>query len=73
MQVMQLDTRIWLASNDSNVGGLLLQRLPNSGGHANLDPAVAAEGWSRIQMLGETITNDELLTLSPDTILRAYS
>lgn len=66
----QLDTRIWLASNDTQVGGLLLQRLPNSGGHAHLDPQVAAEGWSRIQTLGETITSEELLTLSPETILR---
>lgn len=66
----QLETRIWLASSDSQVGGLLLQRLPNSGGHAHLDPQVAAEGWTRIQTLGETITDEELLTLSPEVILR---
>ena len=66
----QLDTRIWLSSNDKNVGGLLLQRLPDSGGHAHLDPEIAAEGWSRIQTLGETITNEELLSLPPQTILR---
>jgi molecular chaperone Hsp33 len=66
----QLDTRIWLASNDTNVGGLLLQRLPDSGGHMHLDPQVAAEGWNRIQTLGETITDEELLTLAPETILR---
>ena len=66
----QLDTRIWLSSNDKNVGGLLLQRLPDSGGHALLDPQIAAEGWSRIQTLGETITNEELLSLPPQTILR---
>ena len=66
----QLDTRIWLASNESHIGGLLLQRLPNSGGHIHLDPQVAAEGWSRIQTLGETITDEELLTLPPETILR---
>ena len=66
----QLDTRIWLTSSDTHVGGLLLQRLPNSGGHAHLDPQVAAEGWSRIQTLGETITDEELLTLPPETILR---
>ena len=66
----QLDTKIWLASSDTQVGGLLLQRLPNSGGHAHLDPQVAAEGWSRIKTLGETITNEELLTLPPETILR---
>jgi molecular chaperone Hsp33 len=66
----QLETRIWLTSNDTHVGGLLLQRLPDSGGHAHLDPQIAAEGWARIQMLGETITNEELLTLSPQTILK---
>ena len=66
----QLDTRIWLASNDTHIGGLLLQRLPNSGGHVNLDAQTAAEGWTRIQTLGETITNEELLTLPPNTILR---
>ena len=66
----QLDTRIWLASSDTQVGGLLLQRLPNSGGHAHLDPQIASEGWSRIQTLGETITDKELLTLPPATILR---
>jgi molecular chaperone Hsp33 len=66
----QLDTRIWLSSNETNIGGLLLQRLPNSGGHAHLDPQIAAEGWSRIQALGETITEAELLNLPPTTILR---
>ena len=66
----QLETRIWLASNDQHVGGLLLQRLPDSGGHVHLDPQSAAEGWTRIQTLGETITNEELLTLTPEVILR---
>lgn len=66
----QLETRIWLTSNDTHVGGLLLQRLPDSGGHAHLDPQLAAEGWARIQTLGETITDEELLTLPPETILR---
>jgi len=66
----QLDTRIWLSSNETNVGGLLLQRLPNSGGHAHLDPREAAEGWNRVQALGDTITDEELLTLPPETILR---
>jgi molecular chaperone Hsp33 len=66
----QLETRIWLSSNETHIGGLLLQRLPNSGGHAHLDPQVAAEGWTRIQTLGETITSEELLTLPPTTILR---
>ena len=66
----QLDTRIWLSSNETHVGGLLLQRLPDSGGHVHLDPQEAVEGWNRIQALGETITDEELLTLTPEVILR---
>ena len=66
----QLDTRIWLASNATNIGGLLLQRLPNSGGHAHLDPQIALEGWNRIQILCDTVSNAELLTLEPEKILR---
>jgi len=66
----QLDTRIWLSSNETHVGGLLLQRLPDSGGHAHLDPQEAVDGWNRIQALGETITDEELLTLTPEVILR---
>jgi molecular chaperone Hsp33 len=66
----QLETRIWLTSNETHVGGLLLQRLPDSGGHAHIDPDTATEGWARIQTLGDTITNEELLTLPPETILR---
>lgn len=66
----QLETRIWLTSNETHVGGLLLQRLPDSGGHAHIDSDTAAEGWARIQALGDTITNKELLTLPPQTVLR---
>ncbi len=66
----QLDTRIWLSSNETHVGGLLLQRLPDSGGQVHLDPQESAEGWNRIQALGETITDEELLTLTPEVILR---
>ena len=66
----QLDTRIWLSSNETHIGGLLLQRLPDSGGHSHLDPQEGAEGWNRIKTLGETITDEELLTLTPETILR---
>jgi molecular chaperone Hsp33 len=68
----QLETRIWLASSEKAVGGLLLQKMPDHGGTQTLalDPDLAIEGWNRIQTLGATITADELLSLSPETILR---
>ena len=66
----QLETRLWLASNESACGGLLLQRLPNMGGQLNMTDEMAAEGWSRLQMLSETVTENELLTLEPQTLMK---
>ena len=66
----QLETRVWLANDDKSCGGLLLQRLPNLGGQLNMEEAEAADSWSRIQILTETITTEELLTLPTDTIMK---
>ena len=66
----QIDTRIWLTSSSQSLGGFLLQRMPDAGGASQYDPKMMAEGWERIQMLGSTITNEELLKVSPETLLR---
>lgn len=66
----QLETRLWLASDENACGGLLLQRLPNMGGQLKMSDELAAEGWSRLQMLSETVTNDELLTLEPQVLMK---
>lgn len=52
----QLDTKLWLASNHSTVGGLLIQRIPEEGGqtlqgHAN---------WKTLSTLADTVTDQEL-------------
>jgi molecular chaperone Hsp33 len=81
----QVPTRLWLASDDARATGLLLQRLPEEGGHtadwvagpADEGTAAAAvgdrsadtDGWGRMQHLGETLTRDELLALPPSRIL----
>ena len=65
----QLETRLWLASNEDSCGGLLLQRLPNMGGQLKMDEEMAAEGWSRLQMLSDTVTNEELLSLEPKVLM----
>jgi molecular chaperone Hsp33 len=65
----QLETRLWLASDEESCGGLLLQRLPNMGGQLKMDDAVAAEGWTRLQMLSDTVTNNELLNLEPKVLM----
>jgi molecular chaperone Hsp33 len=65
----QLETRLWLASDEESCGGLLLQRLPNMGGQLKMDDEMAAEGWSRLQMLSDTVTNEELLSLEPKVLM----
>ncbi len=62
----QLDTRLWLASDESKAGGMLLQRLPEH-------PEYDEDAWNRATTIGETISNKELLTLSArDIIHRLY-
>jgi len=65
-QSEQLQTRLWLASNDQKAAGLLLQRLPNS------DDSLAEEdneSWNRTLALSDTISAEELLTLDAETLL----
>ncbi len=64
----QLDTRLWLAANDDVVAGLLLQRLPDHGGHETGD-ASPAETWERAQVLAGTLDTEELLATDTDTLI----
>lgn len=58
----QIDTRIWLSSDDSHAAGMLLQKLPDQ-------PESDADAWNRTTHLGGTITGRELLTLPARSIL----
>ena len=78
LQSEQLDTRLVLAADDGVAAGLLIQRLPISGG-ANLAGQVLVsadedqigrnEDYKRIALLAGTLTADELLTLPPEQVL----
>ncbi len=57
----QLETRIFLASDENAIGGLLLQQLP--GNHEDDD------AWERVTHLGSTIKSEELLGLDAKEIL----
>jgi molecular chaperone Hsp33 len=77
LQSEQLDTRLVLAANDEVAAGLLIQRLPVQGEKnlsgvnvANEDLIGQSEDFNRIAHLAATLTQQELLTLDPDTILR---
>lgn len=74
----QVPTRLWLAADDSRATGLLLQRLPEEGGHTvsptgpawTPEPESDIDGWNRMQHLADTVTRDELLALPSDSVLR---
>lgn len=67
-QSEQLDTRIWLAANASRAVGLLLQRLPDHGGTAE-DMETHHESWQRAGILAQTLTTQEMLSESCDTLI----
>ncbi len=60
-QSEQLNTRLWLFANDTHAAGLLLQELPAQDGDE--------DGWQRIEMLANTITEKELLELDCEQLL----
>lgn len=67
----QLPTRLWLHANAQGASGMLLQRLPSDGGSTAVTHDVAAvdDAWRRVQLIGETLTPEELITLGDTEIL----
>jgi molecular chaperone Hsp33 len=70
----QLPTRLWLFASETGVSGMLLQRLPSEGGKdsgqgASLDDAAIDDAWRRVQLIGDTLTAEELVTLADTEIL----
>lgn len=65
----QVETKIKLASDESGVGGLMLQKMPLLGGKA-LPEDFDEEGWQRLKIFADTVKSKELLTLDPEEINR---
>jgi molecular chaperone Hsp33 len=66
----QLPTRLWLYADGLGASGMLLQRLPGGGsGAAGADVAAVEDAWRRVQMIGDTLTREELRTLTDAQIL----
>lgn len=69
----QLDTKLWLATNDQVARGLLLQKLPYHGGKAEATPVSeddALETWNRAVMLASTLKQEEMLETDNDTLMQ---
>ena len=65
----QLDTRLWLAADAQVSRGLLLQKLPTSGGtDVPVDDDLAT--WDRSVMLASTLKHAELLETDIETLMR---
>jgi molecular chaperone Hsp33 len=67
----QLPTRLWLHADALGVSGMLLQKLPVAdapGAHA-VEVAAVEDAWRRVQLIGETLTPEELRTLADADIL----
>lgn len=68
-QSEQLDTRIWLSSENGIAAGFLLQELPKLG-EIQEELEVDEDAWNRLTQLGNTIRTDELLHLESEEILQ---
>ena len=62
-QSEQLTTRLWLACDGVHASGMMLQKMPDFGGK-DQDLVDDPQAWDRIGMLAETITDEELLSLT---------
>ena len=63
----QLPTRLWLHADADGASGMLLQRLP--GESSALDAEAVDDAWRRVQLIGDTLTIEELHTLPDAQIL----
>lgn len=61
-QSEQLPSRLWLSANDEHLGGLLMQKMPDTD---NKDE----DAWDRVNHLAETVKDDELMTLKTEELL----
>jgi molecular chaperone Hsp33 len=68
----QLPTRLWLHADAQGASGMLLQKLPAAGGSPGqgaVDVAAIDDAWRRVQLIAETLTAEELRTLTDAEIL----
>ena len=65
----QLPTRLWLHADAAGLSGMLMQKLPTSDAAPGVDAAAVDDAWRRVQLIGETLTPEELRTLADAQIL----
>lgn len=66
-QSEQIHTKLWLAADEESAAGLMLQQMPDFGGKDE-ELKKDDDSVNRIETLAATITDEELLTLSPQEV-----
>lgn len=62
---VQIPTRLYLAVDNNQIGGMLLQRMPDE----TEDKERHDEDWSRVGILNDTVKDTEMLELQPEDLL----
>lgn len=61
-QSEQLPSKLWLAADENSLGGVLIQKMPETDGHDE-------DGWQRIMQIATTVKDEELTTLGSEELL----
>lgn len=61
-QSEQLPSKLWLSADENALGGVLIQKMPETDGHDS-------DGWDRIAHLTSTVQQDELTGLSAEELI----
>jgi len=61
-QSEQLPSKLWLTADETNLGGVMIQKMPETDGHD-------ADGWERIVHLTTTVKDEELKELDSEALL----
>jgi molecular chaperone Hsp33 len=68
----QLPTQLWLHADAEGASGMLLQKLPAANaapGAGPVDVAAVDDAWRRVKLIAETLTAEEMRTLTDAQIL----
>lgn len=68
-QSEQLSTKLWLAVTPERISGLMLQKLPLTGGSSGTSQDEAESSWEHARAVCETVTPAELASTRSDTLL----
>lgn len=68
LRSQQIDTSLWLHCDGESASGMLLQKLPSLSNLLN-PGETDADAWNRVNILANTVTNDELKNLAPEALL----